>query len=247
MGDTQERSLGISQTAIRKKHKSGKKNPRENSIHQQISDAILEQRLKPGTKLTEESLCDVFGASRTMIRRVLTRLNYENIVEIRPNRGAIVACPTLDQARQIFRARQIIEEAIIRICVQDHTDDDITSLKNLVEAERDSLVRNDRTSWIRLTGDFHLEIARISGNDIITRFLKDLISQSSLIIALYGKDCGSLCGSSDHAEIVKAIARKDEPAAVSLMAAHLDECADNLAMEDKKNGQDLKSIFSGAE
>jgi len=245
MGDTQEKSFGISQNAIRKKYKSGKKNPREDLIHQQISDAILEQRLKPGTKLTEESLSDVFGVGRTMIRRVLTRLNYENIVEIRPNRGAIVACPTLEQARQVFGARQIIEEAIIRICVQDHTDNDIAGLKNLLQAERDSLVRNDRTNWIRLTGDFHLEIARISGNDIITRFLKDLISQSSLIIALYGRDGGSLCGSSDHAEIVKAIARKDEPAAVSLMAAHRDECADNLAMEEKKNGEDSKTIFSG--
>lgn len=247
MGDMQGKSFGLSQNTIKRKYKSGRKNPREDSIHQQISDAILEQRLKPGTKLTEESLCGIFGTSRTMIRRVLTRLNYENIVEIRPNRGAIVACPTLEQALEVFRARKIIEEAIIRICVQDHTDQDITSLNRLVQLEKEAVSRNDRTSWIRLTGDFHLEIARIAGNDIIARFLKELISQTSLIIALYGRNGGSLCGDDDHAEIVRAITRKDQQTAVTLMAAHLDDCAGSLAMEEKETRQDLEAIFSGAE
>lgn len=236
MGEGMENLIGTA--------KSGKKNPGEEYIHQQISDAILEQRLAPGTKLTEESLSEIFGASRTVIRRALTRLNYENIVEIRPNRGAVVASPSTEQALQIFEARQIIEEAILRLCVQRHSAKDVASLKKLVRAEKDCIARNDRIAWIRLTGDFHLEIARIAGNEVVTKFLKELISQTSLIIALYGKASGSLCSNDDHDEIVKAISCNDEQKAVTLMLTHLDECVGSLNMQDKQETRDLKSIFN---
>ncbi|PCI48429.1 MAG: GntR family transcriptional regulator [Alphaproteobacteria bacterium] len=227
-----------------KPSRTGKKNPREEYIHQQISDAILEQRLAPGTKLTEESLSEIFGASRTVVRRALTRLNYENIVEIRPNRGAIVASPSTAQALQVFEARQIIEEAALRICVRKHSAGDVANLKNLVQAEKDCIAGNDRIAWIRLTGNFHLEIARIAGNEVIAKFLKELISQTSLIIALYGKTGGSLCSNDDHGKIVKAISQNDEQKAVAMMLTHLEECVGSLNMEDKQETRDLKSIFS---
>jgi DNA-binding GntR family transcriptional regulator len=224
-----------------------KKNKSEEFIYQHISDAILEQRLAPGTKLTEESLSDIFGASRTVIRRALTRLNYENVVEIRPNRGAIVACPTIEQALQIFEARRIVEKAVIKACVKKHTQDDLEKLKHLVETERSCVDRNERVAWIRLTGDFHLEIAHIAGNEVIAKFLKELVSQTSLIIALYGNTSGSLCSSDDHHLIVEAIGHKDEQKAMTLMMHHLDECIDSLNMDNKEETQDLKSIFSNVD
>lgn len=221
-----------------------KKNKSEEFIYQHLSDAILEQRLSPGTKLTEESLSDIFGASRTVIRRALTRLNYENVVEIRPNRGAIVACPTIKQALQVFEARQIIEKAVIRNCVKKHTQHDLKKLEKLVLTEKRCAERNERVAWIRLTGNFHLEIARIAGNDVISRFLKELVSQTSLIIALYGNTSGSLCSNDDHHLIVEAIGNRDEQRAIDLMLHHLDECGESLNMENKEETQDLKSIFS---
>lgn len=245
MGDVQDNLRAPIRSGSKKDAKLGKKIPTEDFVHQQISDAILEQRLAPGTKLTEESLSEIFGASRTVIRRALTRLKYENIVEIRPNRGAIVASPSTAQALQVFDARKIVEEAALRRCVQQHSASDVESLDNLVQAEKDCIVRNDRITWIRLTGDFHLEIARISGNEVITQFLKELISQTSLIIALYGNTGGSLCCNDDHGQIVTAICQKDEAKAVALMMAHLADCVDNLNMTEKGATPDLKSIFSG--
>jgi len=224
--------------------KTAKKNAGEEFIHQQISDAILEQRLAPGTKLTEESLSEIFGASRTVIRRALTRLNYENVVEIRPNRGAIVASPTIEQSLQVFEARRIVETAALAACVNRRTDRNIARLRDLVTAEHDCVSRNDRIGWIRLTGAFHLEIARIAGNEVITRFLKELVSRTSLIIALYGHNGGSLCCSDDHGRIVDAIADREEDKAVALMQNHIRECVDGLNMEQMDETQDLKSIFS---
>ena len=134
MGDMRDKLRTPFRSRPKKDTKSGKKTPTEDFVYQQISDAILEQRLAPGTKLTEESLSEIFGASRTVIRRALTRLKYENIVEIRPNRGAIVASPTTAQSMQVFDARMIVEEAVIRLCVQKHSPTDVESLENLVQA-----------------------------------------------------------------------------------------------------------------
>ena len=76
------------------------------TIHARIYDAIVEQRLPPGTKLGEETLCEIFGVSRTMIRRVLQRLASEHVVEARPHRGAFVARPSVEEAREVFEARR---------------------------------------------------------------------------------------------------------------------------------------------
>lgn len=221
-----------------------KKMKNEMFIYQNISNAILEQRLAPGTKLTEESLGEIFGASRTVIRRVLTKLSYENVVEIRPNRGAVIASPTIEQARQIFESRQIIEQAAIRACVKKHSDDDLISLRQLIQAEKDCVEKGDRIGWIRLTGEFHIEIAKISGNEVLGRFLKDLVAQTSLIIALYGTSGNSLCCDDDHSLIVEAIAERDEDRAMKLMLCHLQECEDSLSMHCMRESDDLKTIFS---
>lgn len=70
----------------------------DNVVYEHIFDAILQQRLVPGTKLNEEPLCDIFGVSRTIIRRVFSRLGYEQVVVLRPNRGAVVASPTIEDS-----------------------------------------------------------------------------------------------------------------------------------------------------
>ena len=81
-------------------------NTQDDVVYEHIFDAILEQRLAPGTKLSEEALGEIFGVSRTIIRRALLRLSHEQVVSIRPNRGAVVAAPSVEEARQIFAARR---------------------------------------------------------------------------------------------------------------------------------------------
>ena len=84
-------------------------------VYCHIFDAILEQRLPPATKLSEEALAEIFSVSRTIIRRALLRLSLEQVVVIRPNRGAVIAAPTVDEAKQIFKAREVMELSLIHI------------------------------------------------------------------------------------------------------------------------------------
>ena len=78
-------------------------------VYHQIFDAILTQRLMPGMKLKEEELTEIFDVSRAVVRRALLRLSHERIVEIRPNRGAIVSSLSAQEAKEVLAARRLIE------------------------------------------------------------------------------------------------------------------------------------------
>src|SRR5690242_6313196 len=85
----------------------------EDEIVRRIHAAVIEQRLLPGTKLSEAALCEAFGAGRARVRRSLLVLANREIVELHANRGAFVAQPTAKQARDVFDARRAIEPRIV--------------------------------------------------------------------------------------------------------------------------------------
>src|SRR5690349_21506273 len=73
-------------------------------IHSEIYSAIINHQLRPATPLQEDALATAFGVSRTLIRKVLQQLSHEKLVELIPNKGAIVARPSVEEARQVFEA-----------------------------------------------------------------------------------------------------------------------------------------------
>src|SRR5690606_30136875 len=87
-------------------------------IHGRIYNAIVEQRLQPGTKLTEERLAELFEVSRTQVRGVLQRLAVEQLVTLVPNRGAFVATPTAEDARDVLAVRRILEPSCVERLIE---------------------------------------------------------------------------------------------------------------------------------
>ena len=74
-------------------------------IVESITTAIVERRLMPGTKLAEQKIADIFGVSRTLVRQALNQLSRDRLVTLEPARGAVVASPSVDEARQVFEVR----------------------------------------------------------------------------------------------------------------------------------------------
>ncbi len=77
-------------------------NDKDEPIYQALMSAIVEHQLPPGSKLPEEALAEVFGISRTGIRKVLQRLAAVQMIVLTPKRGAQVATPSVDEAQDIF-------------------------------------------------------------------------------------------------------------------------------------------------
>ncbi len=213
-------------------------------IYEEIFGAILEQRLTPGTKLSEDTLGEIFGVSRTVVRANLQRLAHENIVEIIPHRGAFVARPSVEDAEEILQARCLIEDGIIRAAADKATAADIKRLRKSVRQEQLVLDSGNRAKWIRLSGNFHLLLAGIAGNKTMAGFLKELVSRTSLVILEYQKVAQSACDCVDHNQIIDALAQGDGGKCAKLMHDHLMRLRAQLDLSAEDKEPDLYAIFS---
>jgi len=214
-------------------------------IRDAIRDAIVERRLSPGTKLSENDVGNLFNVSRTLARAALQALSYEGLVSVEKNRGAFVAYPSPEEARQIFAARRLVEPGILREAAARITPSQIQHLKQLLLEEGRLIGERGQTARraeIKASGDFHLTLAAISGNAIMQRFMDELVARSSLVIALYGQSTISSCGHSEHGDIVAAIERNDLDEACRLMLHHIAHIEADLDLRERKS-VGLKEAF----
>ncbi|MCP4330310.1 MAG: GntR family transcriptional regulator [Alphaproteobacteria bacterium] len=232
--------------AIRKQNTDPRSVTGDEAVYRAVYDAILAHKLPPGTKLAEDSLGEVFGVSRTVIRKALFRLSRDNIVEIRPNRGAVVASPSVEQAREVFQTRRILEKAVIENLLGRISSEQIDALRNLVDEEEAAFSDGDRGHWIRLSGDFHIRLAEHAGNGVIVDFLRELVSRTSLVIAIYETPGNSACSFDEHRAIIGAIASGDSGQAIDLMNRHLQVCEQKLKLEAGGGSLNLNEIFAEA-
>nr|WP_314489613.1 GntR family transcriptional regulator [uncultured Pseudomonas sp.] len=200
-------------------------------IYPRLFDAILEQRLPPGSLLPEQALSNAFGVSRTVIRRVLGRLSDQQVIVQRPSHTAHLAAPDPQQAQQVLSARRLAETTLIGLATQRAKPVQIRQLRQLVERERQHHERGERCAAIRLGGEFHLKLAQMADNAPLARFLNGLVPMTSLIIARYESPCCDHCAWEEHAALIDAIERGDADAALGLMHEHLDRLQNKLDLE----------------
>jgi DNA-binding GntR family transcriptional regulator len=210
-----------------------------------VFEAIFAQELLPGTKLSEETIGKLFGVSRTLVRAAFNRLHNDSLIEFKPNRGAFVVSPTADEARQIFDARICIEREIAARLAREITREKIRALEAHVAEERKVNEAGDIAASTRLSGEFHLLIAKMVGNEVLTRFLGGLISRSALVMAAHGRPRSTDCGVDEHLEIIAALKSRDPKAAAAAATHHLEHIAERTQTDHHKRGErDLARIFS---
>ena len=183
--------------------------------------ALAEQRIAPGMRLTEENLGAVFGVSRTVVRQALTQLAAHGIVGVRSKKGWYIIEPPESEVRDTFAARRMVEGAVIRSFAQTATPAQVRLLHDHVRSQHAAIAGDDLALRTHLLTDFHVRIAEILGNAVVTRMVRDLTMRTNLISMLYqsGQDAEDSCD--EHEEIVKAVKARDAKRAEHLMLEHL--------------------------
>ncbi|WP_417742590.1 GntR family transcriptional regulator [Salipiger sp.] len=204
-----------------KQTKSATGRSRAEDIADRLREAIHAHRLTPGAKLSEDEVGGIFEVSRTTTRAALQMLAHEQLVAIEPNRGAFVASPSIREAREVFEARALLEPRTARSAAERATPADIARLRAHIDAEHAAMRSGDSGRALMLSGAFHIQIAGIADQDTIEDFIRQLISRSSLVIALYWRRQTALCESHAHDALIEALARGDGIAAEELMSSHL--------------------------
>ena len=214
-------------------------------IYNRIWLSIAERKLKPGTRLKEEQLAEIFSVSRARVRQALTALEHDGLVTLVPNRGAFVSQPSIEEARDIFFALRTIETQLVARLSEIVTPAAIARLEAHVTQEREARAAGDTKATVRLSGAFHLLIGELAGSPYLWDVLRDLLSRTSLIIVMYQTRSQTDCGPDEHAEIVAAIARGDVDRARDLMNHHIDHLEGQLDLEqDTQEPSDLRDLLS---
>lgn len=213
-------------------------------LYNEILDAILDHRLSPGVKLKEDELSSIFSVSRTVVRRALLRLSHDRIVDIQPNRGATIIRPDVQKAREILGVRRLIERELIGEATVAATKISLDELRRCVEDERDQVRRQHVGSGLRLSGDFHIRLSMLSTNSTLQSYLKELVPQTSLVIAMYQTPHHTLCSHQEHFDIIDIIASGDVEAARIEMDKHLQRIEDKLDLGNERSPGDLHAAFA---
>ncbi|MBZ9782105.1 GntR family transcriptional regulator [Pseudomonas sp. REP124] len=188
-------------------------------LYAQVFDAILDLRLLPGSRFTEDSLGQMFGVRRSEIRSVLTRLSHQHIIILRANHRPRVAVLDAEQTRQALHARRLTETTLLRLVCQQPVSRDLSSLRAIIEGER---LCTERGQALRLSGEFHLELAALAGNAPLAHFLDSLVPLMSLAIAQFEARIDGYCDWRAHEGILDAVEGGDAVSAVCLLNRHLD-------------------------
>lgn len=216
----------------------------EESIVDRIFEAVIEQRLPPGAKLSEAALCEAFGVGRMRVRRALLLLASRDIVDLQSNRGAFISSPTANQAREVFEARCAIEPNVARLAAARINADDIAQLQHHLAEEGGARREENRRKAIRLSGQFHVMLAEKSGNHVMVRMVKELVTRTSLIIGMYGAPGTSNCHDDEHRDVLDALSRADGDAAAQLMERHLAHIEHQVDLNgEPKRSIDLVELF----
>ena len=224
---------------------SAQKAPPQEIIYARIWSAIAERKLRPGTQLKEEQLAELFSVSRARVRQALAALERDGLVTIFRNRGAFVSEPSIEEARDVFFARRMIEARLVERLSAAPSGDAIDRLRKHLELEKAAHLAQDRKAIIHLSGEFHLLIAELAGSRYLWQVLRDLISRTSLITAVYQSHDTTSCGPDEHGLIVEAIANGDAAHANRLMDHHLEHIEAALDLrEEKTRSTDLRDILT---
>lgn len=219
---------------------------RDEPIYQALMTAIVEQQLPPGSKLPEEALSEIFGVSRTGIRKVLQRLAAVQMIVLTPKRGAQVATPSVEEARDIFRTRALIEcanlPAVLAQCQSIH----LTALENISRQEQQAHAQLDGPAAIRHSAAFHVQLQAIAGNNVLTEMVMRLTQRSSLVIAAFGAPWQQGCRCDHHDQLIALVRKNDLQLLVDAMQQHFSHIVASLHFE--RGGEalpDFARIFSG--
>ena len=214
------------------------------TIAESLTRAIVEHKLLPGTKLGEQKLSDHFGVSRTLVRQALFQLSQNRLVSLEPARGAFVSTPSVDEAKQVFAVRLMLESAMTRTFARQVKPAQIKALKAHITAEKKAMDRNDVGQRTELLGDFHVVMAELMGNAVLAQMLGDLISRCALITLMYQSTSAAEHSHEEHEAIVLALANKDEDTAVRLMQEHLQHVEEGLTFDRDMPTSDLSMALS---
>lgn len=211
------------------------------SLHETVTarlrDLIVEGHLPEGGRIVEKQLCDMLGISRTPLREAFKVLAVEGLIEIQPNRGALVSRIGKREAREMLTVISRLEALAGELACANASDEEIQGVRALHDRMMALFRKRERMQYFGVNQQIHLEIVRIARNEVL-RAMHGQLHARMKRIRFRGNDIpGNWANAvADHEEIIGALEARDGPRLAALLQQHLDDSwvrlEASLAIED---------------
>lgn len=218
----------------------------QTEIAQQVVESILAQKLAPGERLGEQNLADLFGVSRTLVREALMQLQARGFVEVRSRRGWYVVEPSVEEARDAFSARRIVEAGILASAADAGRPLQAVTrrLRAHIADEQRAIEGADAATRAFLLADFHVCLAESMGHRSLTDVLRDLTARTTLAASLYQSRHEASQSCAEHATIVEALEAGDLALARERLLAHIGQVEQALRPDTPRSHDRLRDSLS---
>lgn len=197
--------------------------PTSGEIADWIRDRIRRGQFSPEQRLVEVDIIRKTGGSRLKVREAFQRLAAEGLVEIEPFRGASVRSTSLEEVRQIYRARAALEGVTAADFTRFASDGQLARLQELQEQLELCVEERAPERFGRLNAEWHQLLVEGAGSTIIGELLQRLNVPIHRLLFDSFYDAERLrTANDDHRRILKAVLARDPAAAEAAMRAHVE-------------------------
>lgn len=218
----------------------------EEYIFSEIKNAIFNRKIPLNYKLSEETLAQAFGVSRTPIRAVLKKLQHEKIVQIIPNKGAYIYQPSEKEISDVFQLRLLLEKEAVKIACQTMSAQQYDELENMTIKEEEEFKKGDYEKGIELTSQFHHFLVKLSNNNFMINYNHELLNITNVYLAFHDTvqiECPM--SPKEHRGIIEALKNKDIEESVNAVDEHFKHIKKHLKYKTQSsNFTTFSDIFS---
>jgi len=197
--------------------------PLHSEVADRLRDLIVQGELEPGDRLNERLLTERFGISRTPLREAIKMLASEGLVQLMPNRGAVVTTITRKSALDMFQVMGVLESLAGQLACERATDRDIAEISRMHELMRGHHKRRELNEYFRLNQEIHQRIVDCAGNSELANVYRRLSVRlrRARYMANYSKERWD-DAMAEHEQILEALVHRRAESLRALLTTHLE-------------------------
>ena len=200
--------------------------PLRQQVTERLRTAITECHFKAGGRLIERELCELLGVSRGSVREALRQLEAEGLIRLIPNVGPVVAMVTVEDARQIYEIRRVLEGLASALFAEHATDDEVSRLENSVAKMEKAHRQRKDSAMFKAKTRFYDVLASGCGNPLLATQMGQLRARvSQFRKMIYTRDGRIFESLQEVLPIMKAIREQNPEAAREAGSARIEKAS----------------------
>ena len=190
-------------------------------IYEKLKEDIINLKFKENSIITEKELAERYKVSKTPVREALKKLNLEGFIEVLPRKGYFVTSISVEDLKNIFQIRMILEVGASEIAIENVSLNDIKKLKEIANTKVKTINAKSYIEYSEINYQFHLLIAKLTNNNMLANMIEGVLNQLRRVLYrdLCNLDFENM--KNEHLNIVYAIEKRDTDLARKIMKKHL--------------------------